>query len=136
MRFFIPSLNQAFLACSFANGKTLRWPSLLLLGMLLGSPVVRAQQAEAPPASDSQTLQLLLERVAELEAKVKRIDQLEARIKQLESGKQLAPAAAVDPASAPAPAPAPAQANTSSGTEAAQQEMPAMQERMDLSKTH
>jgi hypothetical protein len=139
MRLFIPSLNQAFLACSFANGKTLRWPCLLLLAMLLGSPVLRAQQAEAPPASDSQTIQLLLQRVAELEAKVNRIDQLEARIKQLESGKQLAPSAAVDPASVPAPAsapaPAPAQTNTSSGTEAAQQEMPAMQERMDLSKT-
>lgn len=60
-----------------------------------------AQQNEAPAASDSQTMQLLLQRIADLEAKVKRIDQLEAKLKELEEAKQLN--ASQDLSSVPAP---------------------------------
>src|SRR6184192_4853892 len=129
MKLSVASLNQAFLRDKQSNCSTPRWTCLLLLGMLGVSPTLWAQQSEAPTASDSQTIQLLLQRVAELEAKVRKIDQLEARIKQLE-GEKPAPAATARVSS-----PAPAQTNTPSEMETSQQEMPAVAERMDLSKT-
>jgi hypothetical protein len=52
-----------------------------LLGALLNSVALRAQQAAAAPASDAQTIQVLLQR----------IDRLEARVAQLESSRQTPP---------------------------------------------
>jgi len=81
-------------------------PVLLMLAQTLC-----AQQAEAPPAADSPTIQELLQRIADLELKVKKVDQLEARVKQLEGEKQLhtSPQPGASPSSAAAPTPAPAQ---------------------------
>lgn len=99
------------------------------------APAGRAQQPEAPPAADRQTIQLLLERVADLEAKVRKLDQLEARVKQLEGEK-----------SPPIPTPAPAAALLPTSSAAAPQEKEkekeseqqgdrAVPERMDMSNT-
>jgi hypothetical protein len=72
--------------------QTQRW--LLLLGILVVVPLLRAQQAGEGAASDKETMQVLLQRIAQLEAKMEKIDQLEARIKELEAARaQMSPAA-------------------------------------------
>src|ERR1700751_3217774 len=81
-----------------------------LLGILLGPAVLRAQQATESVDSDKQTIQML----------VRRVEQLEARVAQLEAAKQPTP-----PAPAPAPAPAESEPEVKAG--------PAMAERMDTS---
>lgn len=137
MRPSVPSLNQALRVVRLSRSKVPRG-ALLLLGMLAASPTLWAQQSEAPPSSDSQAMQTLLERVAELEAKVKKMDELEARVKQLEAEKQsTAPALpAPTPAqSASATASTPAQAPAVSEKETEPQEVPPVPERMDMSKT-
>jgi len=88
----------------------------LLLAQLLLTDRVQAQQATAADA-DKQTIQML----------VRRIDQLEARVAQLESGK---PPAAVPSEPAPAPTGAPAAAEPESAP--AEHTEP---ERMDMTKT-
>src|SRR5947208_10871637 len=103
-------------------------PALVLfLVFLLAAPALLAQEPGPPAASHSETIRLLLQRVAELEAKVKKIDQLEARVKQLEDEK-------LSTASAPA---APVAAHTSAAPEKESelQEEPPVPERMDVSKT-
>jgi hypothetical protein len=115
-----------------------RGTTLLLLGMLFASPALWAQQSEAPPSSDSQAMQALLQRVAELEAKVKKMDQLEARVKQLEAEKQSvmpAPPTPTPAQSTSATASDPAQAPAASEKETEPQEEPPVPERMDMSKT-
>jgi len=103
-------------------------PALLLLPVfLVAAPALVAQQPAASAASDSETIHLLLERVADLEAKVKKIDQLEARVKQLEGEK-------LTTALAPA-APVPAQTTATPEKEMGLQEEPPVPERMDFSKT-
>lgn len=138
MKFSIPSLNQALLGRGLSNGKIPRRTLLLLLGMLVASPALWAQQSEAASASDSQAIQVLLQRVAELEAKVKKMDQLEARVKQLEAERQpgMPPTEVPAPAqTTPTAAPAPTQASTTSEKETVPQEVPPVPERMDVSKT-
>ncbi|HYL13722.1 MAG TPA: hypothetical protein VEV41_11845 [Terriglobales bacterium] len=90
----------------------------LLLGILVSTTVVEAQQTSDPPDQDKQTIRMLLQR----------IDQLEARVGQLEAGRQAAPQAA--PAQAAPPATTPPETETE-----AQAEQPLEPERMDLSKT-
>ena len=103
-------------------------PALVLfLVFLLAAPALLAQEPGPPAASHSETIRLLLQRVAELEAKVKKIDQLEARVKQLEDEKLAA-------ASAPA-APVAAQPSAAPEKESELQEEPPVPERMDVSKT-
>jgi len=103
-------------------------PALVLfLVFLLAAPALLAQEPGPPAASHSETIRLLLQRVAELEAKVKKIDQLEARVKQLEDEKLAA-------ASAPA-APVAAQTSAAPEKESELQEEPPVPERMDVSKT-
>src|SRR2546429_58493 len=80
-----------------------------------------------PAASHSETIRLLLQRVAELEAKVKKIDQREARARQPEDEK-------LSTASAPA-APVAAQTSAAPEKESELQEEPPVPERMDVSKT-
>jgi len=103
-------------------------PALVLfLVFLLAAPALLAQEPGPPAASHSETIRLLLQRVAELEAKVKKIDQLEARVKQLEDEKLAA-------ASAPA-APVAAQPSAAPEKESELQQEPPVPERMDVSKT-
>lgn len=89
----------------------------LLTIQLLMCASMRAQQVSDAKLSDQQTIQMLMQR----------IDQLEARVAQLESGKSQS----AQPTPSPAPAPTASQA-------AAEYESPAEHaeaERMDLSKT-
>jgi len=103
-------------------------PALVLfLVFLLEAPALLAQEPGPPAASNSETIRLLLQRVAELEAKVKKVDQLEARVKQLEDEKLSA-------ASAPA-APVATQTSAAPEKETELQEEPPVPERMDVSKT-
>src|SRR5882672_4089452 len=95
----------------------------LLLGSLVTATILQAQQPKPGDvtAPDKQTLQLLLQR----------IDQLEARVRQLEAERQPAPVVS--------PAPGPAQRSAPPVNEAEQQAESqaesAVPERMDLSKT-
>ncbi len=76
----------------------LRPALVLLLGLLLAKAPLRAQEAGTPvPDSDKQTIQLLLQR----------IEKLEARVTQLEAGKgpSLQPAVATTVASSTSPNP-------------------------------
>ena len=121
------------LGMSVRNRWMLRGPLLLLLPvMLMAAPALLAQEPAASRATESETVQLLLERVAELEAKVKKMDQLEARVKQLEGERQ-------PPVSAPnAPVPSqtvPAQAMVAPQKETKPEEEPPVPERMDVSET-
>ena len=127
-------MNQAYdgLGIYVRNRWMLRGPVLLLLpAMLMAAPALLAQEPAASRATDSETVQMLLERVAELEAKVKKMDQLEARVKQLEGERQ-------PPVSAPnAPVPSqtvPAQAMVAQ-KETKPEEEPPVPERMDVSET-
>ena len=91
----------------------------LLLGSLATATILQAQQPKPGDvtALDKQTLQLLLQR----------IDQLEARVRQLEAERQ--------PAAVVSPAPGPTQKSAPPVSEAEQQAESAVPERMDLSKT-
>jgi hypothetical protein len=91
----------------------------LLLGSLATATILQAQQPEPSDATvpDKQTLQLLFQRIG----------QLEARVKQLESERQ--PSAAVPPT------PGPPQPSAPPVNEVEQQAESTMPERMDLSKT-
>src|SRR5207302_8556538 len=78
MKFSSPSPIRVTLARKLI-GRMIVWrifPSLL--GILLSTTILRAQQPIDAAAADKQRLQLLLQR----------IDQLEARVKQLEATKQ------------------------------------------------
>jgi hypothetical protein len=90
---------------------------LLLLAILLSAPVLRAQKADDASVSDKKTLQQLL----------LRIDELEARVRQLEGEKHPAPAAT--------PSPVPAQMSAPPAAEGEQQAETTEPERMDVSKT-
>jgi hypothetical protein len=113
---------------SIRTRSTVTGPALVLfLVFLLAAPALLAQEPGPSAAANSETIRLLLERVAELEAKVKKVDQLEARVKQLEDEK-------LSTASAPA---APVATQTTATPEKATelQEEPPVPERMDVSKT-
>ena len=113
---------------SMRTRSTFLGPALVLfLVFLPAAPALLAQEPGPPAASHSETIRLLLQRVAELEAKVKKIDQLEARVKQLEDEKLAA-------ASAPA-APVAAQPSAAPEKESELQQEPPVPERMDVSKT-
>jgi hypothetical protein len=111
-------LPPGFVAALMTVQRTSRKPALaLLLGVFLATPMLRAQQPSDALDSDKQTIQML----------VRRVEQLEARVAQLESGKQ--PTVAPAPAEAPAPAAAPAQSELEIKSEHA------IAERMDTSNT-
>ena len=113
---------------SIRTRSTFPVPALLLfLVFLLAAPALLAQEPGPSLASNSETIQLLLERVAELEAKVKKIDQLEARVKQLEGQK-------LSTASTPT-APVASQTTAAPEKDTEPQEEPPVPERMDVSKT-
>ena len=91
----------------------------LLLGSLVTATILQAQQPEPSDATipDKQTLQLLFQRIG----------QLEARVKQLESERE--------PSAVMTPTPGPAQPSAPPVNEVEQQAESTMPERMDLSKT-
>lgn len=111
-------LPSGFVAALMTAQRAPGKPALaLLLGAFLATPMLRAQQASDGLDSDKQTIQML----------VRRVEQLEARVAQLEAGKQ--PAVAPAPAEAPVPAAAPAQSEPETKSEHA------IAERMDTSNT-
>src|SRR5947207_5063706 len=80
MKFSSPSPIRVMLALKLI-GRMIAWRiSPLLLGILVNTTILRAQQPVDVAAADKQTLRVLLQR----------IDQLEARVKQLEAAKQQA----------------------------------------------
>src|ERR1700736_1137895 len=80
MKFSSPSPIRVRLALKL-NSRIIVWRIFpLLLGILVNTTILRAQQPVDAAAADKQTLQHLLQR----------IDQLEARVKQLEAAKQQA----------------------------------------------
>lgn len=89
-----------------------------LLGFLLGTSVLRAQQVSDSADSDKQTIQML----------VRRVEQLEARVAQLEAAKQSS-------ASGPSEAPTPPPAASATLPEPEERSTPGMAERMDTSNT-
>jgi hypothetical protein len=93
-----------------------------VLGILLFSLNVAAQQAGAAPAADAQTIQMLL----------RRIDQLEAKVAQLEAARETAGGGTSAPTSAPSSAPRAEQASQSQAQMSEEMQPP---EKMDLSKT-
>jgi hypothetical protein len=118
---------------------------LVLLGVLAAAPILRGQQSGDSTLSDKETMQLLLQRVEQLEAKAKKVDQLEARIKELEAARPhaasievgsvpAAPSAAVQPNMA-VQASAPGQGNVPQEPESGAASEHTMSERMDVSKT-
>lgn len=116
---------------SVRNRSMIPGPVLLLL-ILMATPALRAQEP-ARAASDSETVQMLLERVAELEARVKKMDQLEARVRQLEGEKRegekpstVSASSALVPTQTTAAAPQ---------KETKPEEEPPVPERMDVSET-
>ena len=121
---------------SVRNRWRIRGSALLLPLILMAAPALRAQEP-ARAASDSETMQMLLERVAELEAKVKKMDQLEARVRQLEGEKLVGEKpSTVSAASTLVPGlTVPAQAMVAPQKEMKPQEEPPVPERMDVSET-
>ena len=135
MKFSIPSLNFALLVCGLSKSKIPRKTLLLLLGMLAACPALWAQQSETTPASDSQAMQALLQRVAELEAKVRKMDQLEARVKQLEAEKQPSVSASSASLATQTTTQTSTQMTAAPENETQPQQEPPVPERMDVSKT-
>ncbi len=114
------------------RGRTLAGLAVFLFMAVNSTPPLRAQQTDAPSDSNKQP-----------EALLQRIVQLEARLKDVEAARAKAQPGGAVAASAPAPAPAPpsAAAPASTATSAPQGEIPAPQaeqtgqEPMDLNRT-
>jgi hypothetical protein len=117
MKFFILPPSRVLLTAKLTGWSLQRRIMLLLVSGLVTPTILQAQQPGDTPVADKQTLQLLLQR----------IDQLEARVRQLEAERQ--PAAVLSPAHAPTQASAPPV------NEAEPQVERTMPERMDLSET-
>src|SRR5437879_6188580 len=117
MKFSSPSPIRVMLALKLI-GRMIAWRIFpLLLGILVNTTILGAQQPVDVAAADKQTLRVLLQR----------IDQLEARVKQLEAAKQQAA-----PLSLASP---PVQASVPPASETELQADNAVTERMDVSKT-
>jgi hypothetical protein len=116
---FSPAPRRVLLAGRLTGLRVRKRILPLLLGSLLIATVLQAQQPEPSAATvpDRQTLQLLLQRIG----------QLEARVKQLESERQSSAVVT--------PAPGLAQPSAAPVNELEQQAESTMPERMDVSKT-
>lgn len=110
---------KAHLALVLAGRISRRLKLPFLLGMLLASPILCAQQTNAPSEMTPQAAQLLLQRM----------DQLEAKVKELEAALAQATGAV------PKPAPAPPQVAPPSQPEPEPQAERVMAEGMDLNRT-
>src|ERR1700757_4194216 len=76
--------------------------TLLLLGMLLSAPVLWAQQPAATQGLDPQTAQALLQRVDQLEARLKDVEAALAKTQTVNTG-QTQSQPSVPPQAAPPP---------------------------------
>jgi len=127
MKFSIPRFDKAVPGVNAANAIRRTQALLLLMGLLLLAPMLRAQQSSEGAVADKETLQLLLQRISQLEAKAARVDLLEARVKQLEAAR---------PPTTPAePTPVAPQSTATRENETEQVSEHPMSERMDVSKT-
>jgi hypothetical protein len=124
---------------------------LVLLGLLAAAPLMRGQQSGDGTVSDKETMQLLLQKIAQLEAKVEKVEQLEARVKELEAARAQTSAAGgtsvssistVPGASGVSPVSAASNVPVTSAQQSTSQENQneatgehIMSERMDVSKT-
>src|SRR5258708_14791771 len=117
MKYFTFPRIKALLALIFAGRIPRKLKLPLLLGMFMNSPILCAQQSNTPPDMNPQTTQLLLQRM----------DQLEAKVRELE--------AALAQATATIPRPTPPQAGPPSQPEPEPQAEHAMSEVMDLNRT-
>jgi hypothetical protein len=117
MKFFPHPRIKALLTLILTGQIPRRLRLLFLLGMFLPSPTLCAQQTNAPSDMSPQTAQLLLQRM----------DQLEAKVKELE--------AALAQATAAIPKPTPSQAAPPSEPEPEPQAEHPMAEGMDLNRT-
>jgi hypothetical protein len=127
MNFSVVRFDDAVLRVRVSLSRLLMRGLLLLVGLLAADPLLRAQQAREPSASDKEMMQILLQRITTLEAQAKKVDQLEARIKELEAAKSPIPPTEKTPvASQPSVTP------ESEGESAGER---GMSERMDVSKT-
>jgi hypothetical protein len=108
---------KVLLALIFAGRIPRKLKLPLLLGMFLTSPILCAQQSNTPSDMNPQTTQLLLQRM----------DQLEAKVRELE--------AALAQATAAIPRPTPPQAAPPSQPEPEPQPERAMSDVMDLNRT-
>jgi hypothetical protein len=127
MNFSPIRLRNAILYVFAIRSRPLIRALLLLVGLLTGSPLVRAQQPSEAQVSDKEMMQLLLQRISVLEAKAKKVDQLEDRVKELEAAKSQMASTEKTAVSA-----------QSTATPEAESEVAgerAMSERMDVSKT-
>lgn len=127
MKFPVPQLKKAVPGVNAVSAITITQVILVLAGLLLVAPILRAQESSEATVLDKEALQLLLQRIAQLEAKAARVDQLEARVKQLEAARpQTTPAESI---------PVPPQSSATPENETEQVGERPMSERMDVSKT-
>lgn len=131
MKFSVLPTKRVILTLRLSSCMRLRRAIPLLIGILVATTLVRAQQPGDSRPPDKQTMELLLQRIADLEVKGRKIDQLEARVRQLEGERR--PAAAAIPAPTTPP---PVQMSAPPTNEVEQQPAEiAVPERMDVSKT-
>ncbi len=116
---FVPR-TYSVIASTLAVRTMQRRVAIFALAIFVNAGILRAQQASDGPESDRQTIQMLL----------RRVEQLEARVSQLEAGK--APAAGAAQAETPAPA---ASSAVPAESEAENKPSHGMSERMDTSNT-
>jgi cell division protein FtsB len=135
MKLFLPLLSKAALNLMAAHRRLLTRLSVLLLASLAVVSGLSARQSEvvAHPDADKETLAALLQRVAQLEERVKKVEQLEARIKELEGHAPLASSPEVPVA--PVVQAAPAVAPPTPEPEPEPMSDHGMSDRMDVSKT-
>lgn len=111
------------------GGSTLAGLAAFVFMAVISTPLLQAQQTEAPSDTNKQSEEALLQRIVQLEARLKDV---EAALAKGQPGAAVAPSAtAPQPTAAPAPATSAAQ-----GAPAAQaQAEPSGQEPMDLNRT-
>ena len=110
---------------------------MVALGMVLSAPCLRAQEAAAGTNVDKQTIQMLLERIERLEARVAQLEGTRASGARTETAMTTHPMAgpAAGPATVPQAAPQTAPQTVAQTPEPEQETEHLEPERMDMSKT-
>ncbi len=106
---------------------------LLALGILMSAPCLQAQGATSAAGSDQQTIQMLLQRIERLEARVAQLEGTHTEGARMETANSALPA--THPPTGPAAGPATAPQTTAQLPEPEQETEHLEPERMDLSKT-
>jgi hypothetical protein len=107
---------------------------VVLLGILMSTAGLRAQEAASGADPDKQTIQMLLQRIERLEARVEQLEGTRAVPARTETATAAAPPAAHPPAG-PAAGPATAPQTVAQSSEPEQEAEHLEPERMDMSKT-